>query len=62
MSYVIHAYPHNPSAYKALIAAEFGGLNVDYPQTFKMMVDNKTPEFLKKNPNGQVPTLDSPDG
>jgi len=25
-------------------------------------VDNKTEEFLKKNPNGQVPVLDSPDG
>lgn len=24
--------------------------------------ENKTPEFLKKNPNGKVPTLETPDG
>jgi hypothetical protein len=49
-------------ANKALIAAEFGGQKIEYPTTFKMGTDNKTPEFLKKNPNGQVPTLDTPDG
>jgi len=27
-----------------------------------MGVDNKTPEFLKMNPNGQVPTMMTPDG
>ena len=62
MSYTIHSYPHNPNVFKALIAAEFGGLKIDYPQDFKFTVDNKTPEFLKKNPNGQVPTLDTPEG
>jgi glutathione S-transferase len=45
-----------------LIAAEFGGLKIDYPLDFKFGVDNKTPEFLQKNPNGQVPTLETPEG
>jgi len=59
--YVLHCTP-NPNAYKTLIAALYGGLKVDFPQPFKMGVDNKTPEYLKKNPNGQIPTLDGPDG
>jgi len=32
------------------------------PESFQMGVENKTPEFLAKNPNGQVPTMDTPDG
>lgn len=60
--YVLNAYPGNINALKAQIAGEFGGIKIDYPTTFKMGVDNKTPEFLKKFPLGQVPTLDSPDG
>jgi len=59
--YVIYAYPGNRNSWKALIAAEYGGIHIEYP-SFNMGVDNKTPEFLKKNPTGQVPTLDTPDG
>jgi len=59
--YVLHSTP-NPNAKKTQIASLYGGLKVEFPQPFKMGVDNKTPEFLKKNPNGKVPTLDSPDG
>lgn len=59
--YVMHSYPGNNNANKALIAAAFGGIKIEFP-SFTFGVDNKTPEFLKKNPNGQVPTLDSPDG
>ena len=61
MSYVIYSYRRDPYAFKALIAAEFGGIKVDYPD-FKIDVDNKTPEFKSKNPNGETPTLDTPDG
>jgi len=49
------------NAQKAIIAGLYGGVKVELPP-FKMGIDNKTPEFLKKNPNGQVPTLESPDG
>ena len=61
MSYVIHSYPNNHYVFKSLIAAEFGGIKIDYP-AFKFGEDNKTPELKNKNPNGQVPTLDTPDG
>jgi len=60
--YVIHSYPNNVNALKTQIAAEFGGIKIEYPNTFKMGVDNKTPEFLKKFPMGQVPAMDTPDG
>eukprot|EP01114_Cavostelium_apophysatum_P012953 TRINITY_DN302_c0_g1_i1.p1 TRINITY_DN302_c0_g1~~TRINITY_DN302_c0_g1_i1.p1 ORF type:complete len:217 (-),score=38.62 TRINITY_DN302_c0_g1_i1:131-781(-) len=60
--YKLYAYPHNPNATKALIAAQFGGIKIDYPQDFKMGTENKTPEFLKKFPPGQVPAMDTPDG
>ena len=29
---------------------------------FTWAVTNKTPEFLKKNPNGEVPLMETPDG
>jgi len=60
--YVIHSYPQNTNVFKSLIAAEYGGLKVEYPQNFAMGKENKTPEYLKKNPTGEVPLLDSPDG
>jgi len=62
MSVKIYAYPGNVNSFKALIAAEYGGVKVGIVDGFKMGVDNKTPEFLKKNPSGQVPTADTPDG
>ncbi|KAK9809891.1 hypothetical protein WJX72_001136 [[Myrmecia] bisecta] len=52
---------NNKNAYKALIAAEIVGVKVEVVGV-QMGVDNKTPEFLKKNPNGKVPTLDTPNG
>jgi elongation factor 1-gamma len=54
--------PGNKNAYKALIAAEYVGAKIDVPSDFKMGTDNKTPEFLKLNPNGKVPTLETPEG
>jgi len=59
--YVMHSYKPNNNANKALIAAEFADIKIDFP-AFKFGTDNKTPEFFQKNPNGEVPTLDSPDG
>jgi len=60
--YVIHSYPGNPNVFKAIVAAEYAGIKVEYPQNFQMGVENKTSDFLVKNPNGQVPTMDTPDG
>jgi elongation factor 1-gamma len=54
--------PSGGNAHKAAVCAEFGNIKLEWQADFKMGVDNKTPEFLKKNPNGQVPTMDTPDG
>ena len=47
-------YPENKNAYKALITAEYVGVQIDVPSSFQMGVDNKTPDFLCKNPFGKV--------
>jgi len=57
----IYTYPENPRVYKALIAAKYVGVEIEVP-SFEMGTDNKTPEFLKKNPLGKVPVLETDDG
>jgi len=49
----LYTYPGGKNSFKALIAAEYIGAKIDLPP-FKMGVDNKTPEFLAKNPFGKV--------
>jgi elongation factor 1-gamma len=62
MAYKIYSYAKNNRAYKSLIAAKYGGVDVEVVANFNFGVDNKTPEFLKKFPVGKVPALDTPDG
>ncbi|KAM7478776.1 hypothetical protein LguiA_026989 [Lonicera macranthoides] len=62
MALVLHAGKTNKNAYKALIAAEYAGVKVEITPNFEMGVSNKTPEFLKMNPIGKVPVLETPDG
>uniref|UniRef100_A0A6N2MCJ8 GST N-terminal domain-containing protein n=1 Tax=Salix viminalis TaxID=40686 RepID=A0A6N2MCJ8_SALVM len=62
MALVLHAGKTNKNAYKALIAAEYSGVDVKLAENFEMGVTNKTPEFLKMNPIGKVPVLETPDG
>jgi len=50
------------SPLKILVAAEYSGVNVKLVENFTIGVDNRTPEFLAKNPNGRVPVLDTPEG
>ena len=57
----LHTYPGNKNANKALIVAEYSGIQIDVPR-FEMGKSNKTPEFLKLNPFGKVPTLETGDG
>jgi len=57
----IYSYPDNPRVFKSLIAAQYGGQKIEYPP-FNFGTDNKTPEFLKKNPLGKVPVLELDDG
>ncbi|GFQ00582.1 elongation factor 1-gamma 2 [Phtheirospermum japonicum] len=58
---VLHS-SENKNAFKALIAAEFNGVKVELKKDFQMGVSNKTPEFIKMNPIGKIPVLETPDG
>ncbi|XP_044490570.1 elongation factor 1-gamma [Mangifera indica] len=62
MALVLHAGKGNKNAFKALIAAEYNGVQVKLVDNFEMGVTNKSPEFLKMNPIGKVPVLETPDG
>ncbi|XP_021891633.1 LOW QUALITY PROTEIN: elongation factor 1-gamma-like [Carica papaya] len=62
MALVLHAGNKNKNAYKTLIAAEYTGVQVELAPNFEMGVSNKTSEFLKMNPIGKVPVLETPDG
>ncbi|KAI3669257.1 hypothetical protein L6452_40484 [Arctium lappa] len=62
MALIIHAGNTNKNAMKALIVAEYVGVNVELVKDFQMGVSNKTPDFLNMNPIGKVPVLETPDG
>ncbi|XP_016465621.1 elongation factor 1-gamma 2 [Nicotiana tabacum] len=62
MALVLHSTNNNKNASKALIAAEYTGVKVELAKNFEMGVSNKTPEFIKMNPIGKVPVLETPDG
>ncbi|KAJ0983204.1 hypothetical protein J5N97_011459 [Dioscorea zingiberensis] len=62
MALVLHSGSTNKNTFKVLVAAEYCGVNVELVKNFKMGVSNKTPEFLKMNPLGKVPVLETPDG
>ncbi|XP_010686883.2 elongation factor 1-gamma [Beta vulgaris subsp. vulgaris] len=62
MALVLHAGNTNKNAFKALIAAEYSGVKVELAKDFEMGVSNQTHEFLKINPIGKVPVLETPDG
>ncbi|KAL2895193.1 Elongation factor 1-gamma 2 [Bienertia sinuspersici] len=62
MALALHAGSTNQNASKALIAAEYSGVEVELVKDFEMGVSNKTPGFLKMNPIGKVPVLETPDG
>nr|GMC56218.1 elongation factor 1-gamma 2-like [Ipomoea batatas]GME09706.1 elongation factor 1-gamma 2-like [Ipomoea batatas] len=59
---ILHSSSTNKNAFKALIAAEYNGIKIELVKDFQMGVSNKTPEFLKMNPIGKVPVLETPDG
>jgi elongation factor 1-gamma len=53
MDLKLYTYPGNKNAFKALIAAQYVGAKIEVP-AFNMGTDNKSPEFLKLNPNGKA--------
>ncbi|KAL5704160.1 hypothetical protein ACHQM5_022628 [Ranunculus cassubicifolius] len=62
MSLILHSGSTNKNGFKALIAAEYSGVEIKLTENFQMGVSNKTPEFLKMNPLGKVPVLETPEG
>jgi hypothetical protein len=58
----LYTYGSNPRAYKALIAAEYAGLEINVPSDFQMGVTNRTAEFLQDFPLGKVPAFKTADG
>ena len=53
-TYTLHSTKENKNTYKTLIAAKYAGASVNLASGFEMGKTNKTPEFLKMNPNGKV--------
>ncbi|XP_058771858.1 elongation factor 1-gamma-like [Vicia villosa] len=62
MALILHAASASKNVFKTLIAAEYVGVKVELAPGFQMGVSNKTPEFLKLNPIGKVPVLETPEG
>eukprot|EP00250_Pteridium_aquilinum_P007323 c17066_g1_i1 orf=219-1505(+) len=62
MAMTLHSGAVNKNAIKALVAAEYAGVKVELTKDFQFGVSNKTPEFLKLNPFGKVPVIETPDG
>lgn len=54
MFQTLYTYPENFRAFKALIAAQYGGGNVKVAPGFVFGETNKTENFLKKFPLGKV--------
>ncbi len=53
-TYTLHSTKENKNTYKTLIAAKYAGASVELVSNFEFGKSNKTPEFLKMNPNGKV--------
>lgn len=62
MSYTLYTYANSYRANKALVAAAYGNVKINVPSDFQFGVTNKTEKFLKLNPLGKVPTLETPEG
>jgi hypothetical protein len=54
MYQTLHSGKINKNAFKALIVAEYIGVEINTTPNFEMGVTNKTPEFLRLNPLGKV--------
>jgi len=54
----LYTYESNPRTQKVLIAAKYAGVNVEVVTN----VDTKSADFLKKNPTGKVPVLETDKG
>jgi len=62
MALTLHVSSINKNGFKARITAEYAGVQINLAPNFVMGVSNKSPEFLKMNPLGKVPVLETPEG
>jgi len=62
MSYKIYANKDNLLAQKAQIVAKYSGLELETTPNFIVGTDNTTDDFLKKNPLGKIPVLETDEG
>ena len=51
---ILYTYPKNFRAYKALVAAQFSGTNVEIDSDFVFGETNKSDNFMTKFPLGKV--------
>jgi elongation factor 1-gamma len=51
---LLYTYPDNFRAFKALIAAQYSGANLQVAPNFEFGKTNHSEEFLKKFPLGKV--------
>ncbi|XP_041351433.1 elongation factor 1-gamma-like isoform X2 [Gigantopelta aegis] len=58
----LYTYPGNFRAYKALVAAQYSGVDVKVASDFKFGETNKNTNFISKFPLGKVPAFESGDG
>lgn len=57
----LHTTPGNTRAFKAIIAGKYNGIEIE-TSPVEFGVTNKTKEYLKLNPNGKVPVLETAEG
>jgi len=62
MALTLHASSINKNGFKARITAEYAGVKLNLAPNFVMGESNKSPEFLKMNPIGKIPVLETPEG
>jgi len=58
----LYTYPDNFRAWKALVAAQYAGVQVNIAPDFVFGKTNKTEAFLRKFPSGKVPAFETADG
>jgi elongation factor 1-gamma len=62
MPHTLYCTPQHAASCKSLIAAKYGGVDIEVAKDFQMGVTNKSPEYLKLNPFGKIPTMKTADG
>ncbi|MFK7996302.1 MAG: maleylacetoacetate isomerase [Granulosicoccus sp.] len=62
MSVILHNYFRSSTSIRVRIALAIKGVDYQYSSYALLNEEHKSPEFLKLNPQGLVPTLETPQG